>query len=188
MNIFLASKSPRRQELLKQIGVEFNLLDVDIDENWNGTEHPRAYVERLALEKARTGMGSLADPTDALVIGADTSVVLDMSVLGKAEVPEQAAAMLRQLSGRCHEVYCAVAVVNGIRQAVKTSISQVSIKPLSVEEIVDYCETGEPIGKAGGYAIQGRAAAFVSEMQGSYSGIVGLPLFETRALLDRFRR
>ena len=187
MKIYLASKSPRRKQLLEQIRIEFDLIDVDVDEHWDGTELPRLYVERLALEKARAGAGVLSNTADILVIGADTSVVLDQSVLGKADVPEQAAAMLRQLSGRCHDVYSAVAVVCGSREAVKTNISHVAFKPLTVEEIVDYCETGEPLGKAGGYAIQGRAAAFVSEIHGSYSGIVGLPLFETRTLLDRFR-
>ncbi|NIN36361.1 MAG: septum formation inhibitor Maf [Gammaproteobacteria bacterium] len=189
MNIYLASKSPRRQELLMQMGIEFEIIDGEINEHWNGDEHPHEYVKRLALEKARYGFNSLEPGNDdGLVIGADTSVVLDDTILGKAVTPEHAAAMLRELSGRRHEVYSAVAIVKGDRQLVKTSISHVSFKPLSVNEIVNYCETDEPLGKAGGYAIQGRAAIFIERLEGSYSGVMGLPIFETSTLLNQFFR
>lgn len=189
MKIYLASKSPRRQELLKQMGIEFELIDGEINEHWNGEEQPRDYVKRLALDKACAGFNSLEPGNDdGLVIGADTSVVLDNTILGKAVTPEHAASMLRELSGRRHEVYSAVAIVKGDRQLVKTSISHVSFKPLSVNEIVSYCETDEPLGKAGGYAIQGRAAIFIERLEGSYSGVMGLPIFETSTLLDQFFR
>ena len=186
MTIYLASQSPRRRQLLEQIAIDFDLLSVDVDEHWDSKEHPRCYVERLALEKARIGLRKVDARDQALVIGADTSVVLDDRILGKAETPEEAAAMLRQLSGRKHDVYSAVAVASIDTTLVKTSISQVMFKPLTVDEIVTYCECGEAVGKAGGYAVQGRAAVFIERLEGSYSGVMGLPLYEMYSILREF--
>lgn len=184
MKIYLASKSPRRQQLLEQIGLPFEIVDVDIDEHWDGKEPALVYVERLALEKAQAARSKIASNEPFVIIGADTSVVLDDVVLGKAENNAQATNMLQQLSGRMHYVYSSVAVVSNQHQGVKTSISRVYFKPLTGKDIEDYCKTGEPIGKAGGYAIQGHAAVFVAKLEGSYSGVMGLPLFETKTLMD----
>ncbi len=181
--LYLASQSPRRQQLLKQIGVAFEIVDVDINEDWDGSEHPRAHVERLALEKARAGKAKINADAGCAVLGADTAVVLDDVVLGKAENREQAIAMLTQLSGRMHHVFSSVALVTESRELVATSVSRVCFRPLSSVEIESYCGTDEPIDKAGGYAIQGRAAAFIERLEGSYSGVMGLPLYETANLL-----
>lgn len=184
MKIYLASKSPRRQQLLQQIGLRFEIIDVDIDEHWNGEEQARFYVERVAMEKAQAAKTKINSDEPFIIIGADTSVVLDDIVLGKAENNEQAANMLRQLSGRMHYVYSAVALVSNNNEKIKTNISRVYFKPLEKNEIENYCKTSEPIGKAGGYAIQGKAAAFIERLDGSYSGVMGLPLYETKTLLD----
>lgn len=183
MTIFLASRSPRRHQLLKQIGVDFELVDVAIDEHWDGKEHPRVHVARLALEKARAGKTKINSIGPSAVLGADTAVVLDDVVLGKAENRDQAIAMLSQLSGRLHHVYSSVALVTESGELVETTVNRVCFRPLSSEEIESYCGTDEPIGKAGGYAIQGRAAAFIERLEGSYSGVMGLPLYETANLL-----
>ena len=183
MKLYLASRSPRRQELLRQIGVEFELVDVDIDETWDGDEPPKDYARRIALEKAREGKSRIND--NGRVLAADTAVVLDDTVLGKATNDDEAGEMLAMLSGRTHEVLSAVAVIDGEERCL-LSRSRVSFKPLSSDEIQEYCKTGEPIGKAGGYAIQGRAGCFVAHLDGSYSGVMGLPLFETASLLRPF--
>jgi septum formation protein len=141
----------------------------------------------VALEKAQAAKTKINADVPFIIIGADTSVVLDDKVLGKAGNDEQATAMLIQLSGRLHYVYSSVAIVNKTDEKTRTSISRVCFKPLNKEEIESYCKTGEPIGKAGGYAIQGRAAAFVERLDGSYSGVMGLPLYETAELLNLFR-
>ena len=187
MKIYLASKSPRRQQLLQQISVEFEIIDTDINEHWDGKELPRTYVERVALEKAQAAKSKINTGQPFVIIGADTSVVLDDVVLGKAENNEQAMIMLTQLSGRMHYVYSSVAVVSNSSEKIKTSISRVYFKTLGKPEIEIYCKTGEPIGKAGGYAIQGRAAAFVERLDGSYTGVMGLPLYETTELLYQAR-
>ncbi len=184
MKIYLASKSPRRQQLLQQVGIQFEIIDVDIDEHWNGVEEARFYVERVALEKAQAGKAKISLEEPFVIIGADTSVVLDDIVLGKAESEEQAIAMLTKLSGRMHFVYSSVALVSNNNEKIKTNISRVYFKPLEKHEIENYCKTSEPIGKAGGYAIQGKAAAFIERLDGSYSGVMGLPLFETKTLMD----
>ena len=183
MKIYLASKSTRRQQLLQQIGVQFEIIDIDIDEHWNGKEQPRNYVERVALEKAQAAKSKINIELPFAIISADTSVVLDDTVLGKAENEEQAITMLTKLSGRLHYVYSSVAVIGNSSEKIKTSISRVYFKPLEKYEIENYCKTGEPIGKAGGYAIQGKAAAFIERLDGSYSGVMGLPLFELTELL-----
>ena len=183
MKIYLASKSPRRQQLLQQIGLLFEIIDIDIDEHWDGKEHPRLYVERVAMEKAQAGKAKINTGKPFIIIGADTSVVLDDNILGKAENEAQAIEMINKLSGRLHYVYSAVAIVSNSDEKIKTSISRVYFKPLEKYEIENYCKTGEPIGKAGGYAIQGRAAEFIARLDGSYSGVMGLPLFELAELL-----
>jgi len=182
MKIALASRSPRRRELLNQIGVEFEVLNIDIDESWHENEMPEDYVCRIAIEKARAGKEQLKN--NMPVLAADTAVVLNGHILGKAENKDDAIMMLTKLSGKTHEVLSAVTVINKQEQT-KVSISKVTFKPLSKEEIINYCETNEPIGKAGGYAIQGKAAIFIERLEGSYSGVMGLPLFETQQLMER---
>ncbi len=191
-NIYLASASPRRAELLPLIGVAFevlHLLDFAVDESVHGREAPALYVKRLALAKARAGVRAMRARGLPVrpVLGADTTVCIGREILGKpgdAAVPAlEAARMLRLLSGRTHRVLTAVAVVLGRRQQVVLSTSRVRFRHLTRDEIAAYVATGEPLDKAGGYAIQGAAAAFVSHLAGSYSGVMGLPLFETAQLL-----
>ena len=188
MRIYLASKSPRRNQLLKQTGLPFETLDIEVDETWDGLENANRYVSRLALEKAKTGISSLEVKHDAIVIGADTAVVLDHIILGKANNTHEAASILKTLSGRTHHVYTAIAVVTENKTETVVNISHVSFKPLTETEIKKYSESEEPLGKAGGYAIQGKAAEFISRLDGSYSGVMGLPLFELSELLQVFRQ
>jgi septum formation protein len=182
--IILASASPRRQELLHQIGVQFDQQVAEIDETPGENEAPDAYVVRLALEKARAVHTRLGDD-EALVLGADTAVVVDDEILGKPHDEAHAAAMLRQLAGREHRVLSAVALA-GRREAYRLSESRVNFRPLSDEEIAAYWRTGEPADKAGGYAVQGIGAIFIEQLHGSYSGVMGLPVFETAQLLQEF--
>lgn len=182
MKIYLASRSPRRQALLQQIGIEYEVIDVGIDESWDKKELPKDHVKRLALEKARAGLGRIKP--GGPVLGADTAVVLDDLILGKAMTKDEAIYMLQKLSGRTHEVFSAVAIIHS-KEHCLLNISKVSFRPLSKTEIESYCNSGEPVGKAGGYAIQGQAAAFISYLEGSYSGVMGLPLYETRLLLEQ---
>lgn len=188
MTIFLASGSPRRRELLKQIGVEFEVIEISIDEHWYEDEQPHLYVQRMALEKARAAKNMVPQNSGWIILAADTSVVLDNKVLGKAEDKLQAGEMLKLLSGRRHYVYSAVAIATINNEEIALSTSTVNFRLLSEPEITDYCDTGEPVGKAGAYAIQGRAAAFVERMEGSYSGVVGLPIYETARLLQKYAR
>ncbi len=181
MKIYLASKSPRRRELLNQIGIDFEIIDVDIDETWDGKEPPEYYVRRVAQEKARAGKTLANDKLP--VLAADTAVVLDGHILGKADTKDDAIAMLERLSGKTHEVLSAVAVI-GEQEHSRVNISRVTFKDLTKKEIEDYCNTDEPLGKAGGYAIQGKAAIFIEKLEGSYSSVMGLPLFETHQLLN----
>lgn len=183
--LFLASASPRRRELLMQIGVPFSLLSVAIDETPRAAESPDAYVQRLAREKALAGLARLDDPT-ACVLGADTTVVLDGRILGKPINRADALAMLQALSGREHQVLTAVALAQEGDCVVRLVSSRVQFRTITVEEAERYWASGEPQDKAGGYAIQGLGAVFVSSLQGSYSGVVGLPLCETAQLLDAF--
>ena len=186
MKIYLASKSPRRHELLKQLGIEFEIVDVDIDETWDNKEIARHYVTRLAIEKAKSGLEKI-NKNDAIVLGADTAVVLDDIILGKAEKQSEATDMLKTLSGRTHHVYSAITLVSNNNETTAISISRVSFKPLTDEEIEQYCTTGEPLGKAGAYAIQGKAAKFIERLEGSYSGVMGLPLYETWNLIQQMK-
>lgn len=178
--IYLASKSPRRRELLEQIGVDFEVIDVDVDESQEEDESPSAYVRRVALAKARAGCIEAADSIP--VLAADTAVVLDGRLLGKPGDRNEAATMLTSLAGRSHEVLTAVALVHA-EERVMLNRSRVCLAPLSPERITAYCDGEEPYDKAGGYGIQGRAAAFITRLEGSYSGVMGLPLYETSILL-----
>lgn len=184
--LYLASGSPRRRELLAQIGVPFVTLSASIDETALPGEAAPGYVERLALDKARAGLASLSDCSDAVVLGADTAVVLDGQILGKPQDRAEALGMLAALSGREHQVLTAVALVSRARSAVQVVSSRVSFRVLQPGEAEAYWATGEPCDKAGSYGIQGLAAVFVSQLQGSYSAVVGLPLCETAQLLNEF--
>lgn len=183
MKTYLASRSPRRRELLDQIALAYSCIDVEINEDWSTDESPTDYVARLALEKARAGLAKIQMENELVqVIGADTSVVLDGVILGKAETADQASAMLKQLSGRSHHVLTGVALVNE-RELVRVNRNRVIFRPLTSDEIAHYVATGEPLGKAGGYAVQGIAAQFIERIEGSYSGVMGLPLFDLSQLL-----
>ncbi|TLF49630.1 septum formation inhibitor Maf [Halomonas urmiana] len=177
----LASASPRRRDLLASIGVTVDVRPVDINETPRPEESADDYVVRLAREKALAGARLSTLPT----LGSDTAVVRDGEILGKPASREQAAAMLRSLSGRCHEVLTGVAVTGpaGVLSACVTT--RVFMRELEEQELASYWATGEPADKAGGYAIQGLAAVFVEHIEGSHSAVVGLPLFETAALLAR---
>jgi septum formation protein len=181
--LYLASASPRRSELLRQIGVRFRVRPAAVAEDRLAGETPEAYVVRVAAAKAEAVWAAL-DAEDP-VLGADTAVVLDGEVLGKPQTPVEAAAMLERLSGRAHEVLTAVALRHGGGLETRLSRSEVRFRPTTAPERLAYCATGEPFDKAGGYGIQGHAAVFVEELKGSYSGVVGLPLFETAELLAR---
>lgn len=184
--LYLASGSPRRRELLAQVGVPFIPHSVPIDESWLPDELPSAYVERLARAKAQAALSLLGCPQEAVVLGADTAVVLDGRILGKPADRDEAVTTLTGLSGREHQVLTAVAVASQARLAVRVVSSQVTFRALTRGEIEAYWASGEPQDKAGSYAIQGLAAIFVSQLQGSYSAVVGLPLCETAELLAEF--
>ena len=182
--LYLASRSPRRAELLTQIGVHYTQIDVTVDESSHPAEAAADYVARVALLKAHAGWALDPEPTsDRVVLGADTAVVVDTDILGKPESESHGLAMLRCLSGRTHQVMSAIAVVSAHQQAVKLATTEVSFRTLSEPEIQAYWHTGEPRDKAGGYGIQGFGAVFVEHIQGNYSTVVGLPLFELMQLL-----
>lgn len=178
--IILASASPRRSELLKQIGVRHRVVSVDIDEAPLPHEAPDAYVARVAAEKSEACR--LLEHSGLPILAADTSVILDGRILGKPEDLQHAIEMLSRLSGRTHQVFSAVSL-RGDRHWQAISVSEVRFRPLSHQEIVAYWQTGEPCDKAGAYAIQGLASTFIESMAGSFSGVMGLPLFETAQLL-----
>ncbi|THF63100.1 septum formation inhibitor Maf [Pseudothauera nasutitermitis] len=196
-SIYLASRSPRRRELLRQIGVRFDVLafrggergeDCDVDESPLDGEAAERYVERLALSKAEAGMRRLMwrKLPRHPVLAADTTLAVDGRIVGKPVSTEDAIRILRGLSGRSHRVLTAVAVTDGERTRSQISVSEVRFRSIRDEELRNYVATGEPLDKAGAYGIQGRAAVFVENISGSYSGIMGLPLFETAQLLDAF--
>lgn len=184
--IYLASNSPRRRELLDQIGVSYRVLRVEVDESSRPGEEASVLVQRLALAKARAGHASLPAGDDKPVLGADTLVVCDGRILGKPHERAAGLAMLEMLSGRSHEVFTAVALVNSQRKGVLLNRSQVRFRDIAPAEAAAYWDSGEPLDKAGGYAIQGLGAVFIAELTGSYSGVMGLPLFETARLLNEF--
>ena len=195
-DIYLASSSPRRRELLDQLGVRFAVVAQDVPEHTVSGETPEAYVQRLALEKARAGWCCLPVGARCPVLGADTAVLVDDTVLGKPADREAALAMLAMLSGRAHRVLSAVAVVDAstdggelrqrlgqYRTSVRLSESRVWFRRIDEWECAAYWASGEPVDKAGAYAIQGLGAMFVERLEGSYSGVMGLPLLETAELL-----
>jgi septum formation protein len=194
-SVYLASKSPRRQELLRQIGVEFEELLLreaagrrrDIVEAPRKDEAPLDYVKRVARTKASVAWHQMGHRglTPKPVLAADTEVILDNEVLGKPKDAEHAALMLERLSDRTHDVLTAVAVRWNAQIMLAVSQSRVTFRALAREEIQRYIATGEPFDKAGGYAAQGRAAVFISRIEGSYSGVVGLPLHETAEILGK---
>lgn len=194
--IYLASRSPRRRELLHQIHVNFDILlfragmreDADVNEDPLAGEAPDAYVQRVALAKARAGVERLQARRlmPHPVLAADTTIELDGQIVGKPEHAEHAEEILAGLSGRAHQVLTAVAVADAEHAEHMLNVSQVRFRQLSAIEIRRYVATGEPMDKAGAYAVQGRAGMFISEIHGSYSGIMGLPLYETALLLTKF--
>lgn len=187
MSFYLASASPRRQELLRQVGVDFSVLSVDVDETALAQEAPEDYVRRVALAKALAGLKLQGDEPQCVVLGGDTAVVHQGRIFGKPVDQADALEMLTVLSGSTHEVYSAVSVVSAARQITKLVKTQVTFHNISQQQLDAYWQTGEPLGKAGAYAIQGLAAIFVADIQGSYSGVVGLPISETAQLLKEFK-
>jgi septum formation protein len=195
-SIYLASRSPRRRELLAQIGVRFHLLlfrdrpqsDPDLDETVLARESPAVYVERVARAKALAGWKRVEQRNlpRAAVLAADTTVALEGRILGKPADRREAAEMLGALAGKRHEVLTAVVIRNDAQVEAVLSTSEVAFKPLSADEIRRYVASGECDDKAGAYAIQGRAGAFITELRGSFSGVMGLPLYETSQLLEKF--
>jgi len=181
--IYLASASPRRSQLLQQIDISHAVRPVAIDETPRSGEAPTAYVLRLAEEKARALWESLPEAERLPVLAADTTVALEGEILGKPADLTEARAMLGRLSGRTHDVHTAIAVLHAGQVAARVNTSEVSFRSLSSREIDWYWGTGEPADKAGGYAVQGKAAIFIRHISGSYSGVMGLPLHETWELL-----
>ncbi len=184
--LHLASRSPRRRELLARLGLDFGVLDVDIPEQREPGETPEGYVARVAREKAGAGLLRVVAVPGAVVLGSDTEVVLEDEVFGKPVDAVDAAAMLRRLSGRTHRVLTVVSLVSAGREASVQVASEVAFAELSDDDIAEYVGSGEPMGRAGAYAIQGGAERFVTRLSGSYSGVMGLPLHETSVLLRGF--
>jgi septum formation protein len=183
-SIYLASRSPRRRELLQQLGIDYEVIDIEVDERLLTGELPRDYVQRVAENKASAGFKSIPEEERRPLLAADTSVVIRGQILGKPESRDQGIWMLNQLSGMTHEVYTAVTLCTPSLET-RISISRVTFRSMSEAEILGYWDTGEPLDKAGSYAIQGVGAQFVAHLEGSYSGVMGLPLFETAELLRR---
>lgn len=181
--IYLASASPRRSALLDQIGVPHRVQPVDVDETARGGEPPDQYVRRLAELKAETLWQKLAAAQRQPVLAADTAVVLDDEILGKPRDEQDCQRMLKLLSARTHQVFTAVALRASDGCQSRVNVSEVTFRTLADDEIQRYWRSGEPADKAGAYAVQGRAALFIEHIAGSYSGIMGLPLFETGELL-----
>ncbi len=184
--LHLASRSPRRAELLARLGLDFGVIDLDLPEHQDAGEAASEYVRRVAREKAGAGLLRVVAVPGALVLGADTEVILDGDVFGKPADADDAAAMLRRLSGRTHEVITAVSVVSASREAQAVSTSLVTVAPLDDNAIAAYLASGEWQGKAGAYAIQGRFESHIQHLSGSFSGVMGLPMFETARLLREF--
>ena len=187
IQFYLASASPRRRELLAAVGLCFECIPVDIDEHNKGAESAMAFVSRLALEKVTCAAESIAqnNKPDLPILAADTCVTINDQILGKPSNSEHAVAMLRLLSGQTHEVLTAIALRSNDTVWQDLSRTRVTFAPLSKKELITYCASDEPLDKAGAYAIQGRASAFVKYIEGSYTGVVGLPMYETRRLLAK---
>ncbi|MDR7099254.1 septum formation protein [Lysobacter niabensis] len=184
--LYLASQSPRRRELLGRLGLPFGLIDLDVPEQRAPGEPAEDYVRRVAREKAGAGLLQVMGNPTAVVLGSDTEVVLDDEVFGKPRDAADAAAMLRRLSGRTHQVISAVSLVSPSRELQTVSISDVSFAALTQAQIEAYLAGDQWQGKAGAYAIQGFAESFITRLSGSYSGVMGLPVHETAALLRQF--
>ena len=182
VQIILASSSPRRKELLDQIKVTYDVYPVDIDETPFPGERPLDYVQRLAAEKSAACKEQFK--TEMPVLAADTAVILGAVIMGKPKDKADAMAMLSQLSGKTHQVYSAVSL-RGREHGQAVSITEVTFRCLTEQEILAYWHSGEPVDKAGSYAIQGRGGVFIESIKGSFSGVVGLPLFETAELLSK---
>ena len=183
--IYLASSSPRRRELLTQLGVAHEVLEVAVDETPRAGESAADLVCRLAALKARAGL-AVRPARIAPVMAADTAVALGAELFGKPEDQADATRMLARLAGRTHSVWTAVAVTDGGRERVELNRSEVTFRAIAPEEMIAYWQTGEPADKAGAYAIQGLGAQFIADIKGSYSGVMGLPLFEAAKLLTQF--
>jgi septum formation protein len=183
--IYLASTSPRRSELLTQIGVKFEVLKIEIDESPRHDESAELFVQRMAIEKALAGFQRLEKPTSRAIIAADTIISIDGDIIGKPTDRVDCDKILNRLSGRTHSVLSAVALKYGEIQCCKLSRNKIRFKSLDQDEIAQYCQMSEPMDKAGAYAIQGYAAVFIEHMEGSYSSVMGLPLFETYQLLKQ---
>lgn len=186
MTLYLASTSPRRRELLAQTDINFTVLDITIDESQRPNELPTAYVERLAKEKAEAGYQSIAADEHAVVLAADTIVVLEDDILGKPADQNQAQSMLRALSGRSHVVMTAFAIKTADQIRVQRVNTTVFFRSITSKEIDWYWQTGEQLDKAGGYGIQSKGGVFVSAISGSYSAVVGLPLAEVITALQAY--
>ena len=188
IQVYLASQSPRRRELLRQIGVKFRVLAPHVDEAALPREAPDSYVERIARSKAEVAWARITERQRARhpVLAADTAVVLGRRILGKPADDAEARTMLKALSGRTHQVLTAVAIAHEDRLRLATSVTAVTFRRLAPSEIARYVASGEPRDKAGAYGIQGLAATFIARIEGSYSGVMGLPLFETATLLKTF--
>lgn len=188
MQVYLASQSPRRRELLQQIGVRFRVLVPDVNEAALLRETPEDYVARIARIKAEVTWMRVAERRmqPHPVLAADTAVILGRQILGKPATDAAARNMLQALSGRSHRVLTSVAIAHENRLKLATSETRVKFRRLSSDEIAHYVASGEPHDKAGGYGIQGLAASFIARIEGSYSGVMGLPLFETARLLKTF--
>jgi septum formation protein len=182
--IYLASRSPRRAELLHQIGVEFLVHDIDIDESRSPAETPAEYVCRIASSKARIAAEQIVGRQEScVVLAADTTIAIDNDIIGKPADRDQCRSILGLLSARQHQVLTAVALSARGDIDLRLTRNRVSFRSLSTQEIESYCATAEPMDKAGAYAIQGKAAMFIEHLEGSYSAVMGLPLFETAELL-----
>lgn len=180
--LHLASMSPRRSELLRQLGVVHSIIRADVDETPHKGEHPKEYVIRLAQEKALSGQAQLDEQEYGFILAADTAVVVDNRILGKPKTREEALEMMQLLSNRAHWVYSGVALAgNSVESRISESL--VTFREVTKNEAIAYWESGEPADKAGGYGIQGLGALFVTRIEGSYSGVMGLPLYETTQLL-----
>jgi septum formation protein len=183
MQLYLASKSPRRRELLAQLGLVFECIEGSVDESVLDGETPQDYVLRLAKAKAVSGQDNLVVPSHIPILGSDTSVVIDNQILGKPRDEQEAVAMLARLSGRSHMVYTAVAIKHNRDIKSVCCVTKVFFADMTVRQINSYVSTGEPMDKAGAYGIQGLGGRYIQKIEGSYSSVVGLPLYETGVLL-----
>jgi len=191
--IYLASQSPRRRTLIEQLGIPYQAISVEVDERQHAGELPADFVARLACEKAQAGWRLVAEHA-VPVIGADTCIVLDKKTVGKPNDKRQGIELLKRYSGQTHQVVTGVAMVGPdggvsgapVVQQVRVNTSLVTFRVVTDRECEQYWQTDEPVGKAGGYAIQGKAAAFIENIEGSYSGVMGLPLFEFSELISEF--